>query len=129
MAGFHKYNHGLVTSGLALSLEAFSFTVDSGGDVVSVDDGNANLVLSAAKSATGEYTVTLNLPYPPSLVALTGSTSQAAETDDSVTVSKQAYTASTGVLILNCTSNTTATNPGDGQSVSVIAVFQRYSRL
>src|SRR5574338_158837 len=78
---YHSYNHGLVTSSKGMAIEFVKIT-GLNGATQTVDDGNSNLVLSCTKGATGVYTVTLNKPYPPSLLACMPAISSTSPTTD-----------------------------------------------
>jgi hypothetical protein len=130
---FHKYNHGLVTSGLALTIEAFNATAAGAAGQTPIDDGNSNLIASVTRGVTGTFTVQLNLPYPPSLIACIPdiSSSNGAAVVNHASYKTGSYNSTTGqfVLLVQNTNTQAADNPSPGDLIQCVLVFQRYSRI
>lgn len=135
MSGFHSYNHGLVTSSKGMAIEFIKIT-GLDGATQTVDDGHSNLVLSCTKGSTGVYTITLNKPYPPALLAIVPAISSTSPTTDLIhpryTDSSYSATAGTFEIHLINDDDSGAGVAVDGLAaniLSVVVVFQRYTRL
>ena len=137
--GLHSYNHGLVTSSKGMAIEFVKVTDldETPGAAVActVDDGNSNLVLSVIHSATGTFDVTLNKPYPPSLLICIPEVSSAAGvTDLSASYKSGSYVAATGTFTVYVQNDDGDGTPAlaDGAATDelhMILVFGRYTTL
>lgn len=61
-------NYSIKTHNTAVVRDAFKFAIGASGAVGTVSQGSGGFVSGVAKTATGRYTVTLNTPYPSSII-------------------------------------------------------------
>lgn len=130
----HSYNFGLKTSGKGEIFESFSWvTSGASGAVGAIRQASANLVASVVLSATATYTVTLNSPLPPTLVAVIPEISCSAANSAGLRVRYQtgSYDPVAGTFVLFVTDHigTTATVPADTDRISVMLSFEQYTNM
>lgn len=137
---YHSYNHGLVTSSKGMAIE---FVKVTGLDVApgaaaecTVDDGNSNLVESVIHSATGVYDFQLNLPYPPSVVAVIPAISSTSAVTDLIhpRYDNGSYNATTGTFSVHLVNDDdvgpgVAVAGGANDELMLILVFGRYTNI
>lgn len=130
----HSYNHGLVTSGKGLAIEAVRVTFGASGAVTYVDTAKSNLFASVVKTNTGRYTFTLNKPYAPKLVSVVpaGALScvNAAGAVQFARYVEGSYSATAGTFEVDVSgpaSAPAAVDPTSGTAMDLVLVFQRYT--
>jgi hypothetical protein len=135
MAGFHSYNHGLVTPTKGMAI-AFVKLTGLNSATQTVEDANSNLILSCTKGATGIYTITLNKPYPYAMIACIPAVSSASATTDMIFPrykdNSYSNTAGTFEIHLINDDDSGAGVAVDGASTNelhLILVFSRYRNL
>lgn len=138
--GFHSYNHGLVTSSKGMAIEFVKITnldITPAADAAcDVDDGNSNLVSSVLHTATGIYSVQLNKPYPPSVVAVIPAISSTSATTDLIhpRYNNGSYSASAGTFEIHLINDDdsgagVAVDGGADDELMLVLVFARYSNM
>lgn len=131
--GMHSYNYGLKTSGKGEIFESFSVAIGAAGAVGTITQAGANLVQKVELSSTATYTVTLNAPLPPTLVACNPRVSCAAANSATVLARYKSgsYDATAGTFVIFCTDSagTTPTAPASGDSISVFLTFEQYKNM
>jgi hypothetical protein len=137
---YHSYNHGLVTSSKGVAIEFVKIT---GLDVApaadaecTVADGNSNLISSCIHGATGVYTITLNKPYPPRLLACIPSISSTSAVTDLVHAryNNGSYSASAGTLEIHLVNDDdagagVAVAGGANDELMLVLAFERYTNI
>lgn len=131
----HSYNHGLVTSGKGLTIEAVRITDLDTADCTVDEQASSGFVASAA-IATGIVTVQLAGPYPPRMVVCIPKISTATATEDIITARyvEDSYDADAGTFEIALSNDDdsgapAAASPTADNELHVIMMFCRYTTL
>ena len=134
--GMHSYNFGLKTSGKGEIFESFAVAIGASGAPGTITQCGANLVASvtggAGASATGTYTVTLNAPLPPKIVAVDVSVTCAAANSAyrNARYKTGSYDPVAGTFVIFVSDATpAAADPASGDSIMVQVTFEQYTTM
>lgn len=134
--GMHSYNYGLKCSGKGEIIENFSVAIGAAGAPGVISQCGANLIASVtggtAAGAAGTYTLTLNSPLPPKLIACDPAVSCALVTSAyrNARYKTGSYNSVTGTFVVFVSDSTpVAADPASGDSLQIQLVFEQYTNM